>query len=55
MTDNQRFEKWEKWLDALYKDVQNLLVGRHVYEQVRKVIQNNPYLHEPSSFYDMMG
>jgi hypothetical protein len=55
MTDGQRFEQWEKWLDAIYKDVQNLVIGRYVYEQVRKVIQNNPRLHQPSSFYDMIG
>jgi hypothetical protein len=55
MTDSQRFEQWEEWLDAIYKDVQNLIVGHHVYEQVRKVIQGNAHLHQPSSFYDMMG
>jgi hypothetical protein len=54
MTDEKRFEQWEKWLDAIYKDVQNLVVVHHVYEQVRKIVQNNPRLHQPSSFYDMM-
>ena len=54
MTDEKRFEQWNKWLDAIYEGVQNLVVVHHVYEQVRKIVQNNPRLHQPSSFYDMM-
>jgi len=53
VTDNQQFRRWEKWLDAIYRDVQNLVIGHHVFEEVRKIVQANPRLHKPSSFYDL--
>ena len=54
MTEDQLFQLWDGWLDRIYKDVQNLVIGRHVYTEVQKIVQNNPRLHKPSSFYDLM-
>ncbi len=53
MTDDQQFRRWDKSLDAIYRDVKNLVIGRYVYEEVRKIVLANPRLHKPSSFYDL--
>ena len=31
------------------------MIKRHVYRKVRTIIQRNPHLHKPRSFYDFMG
>jgi len=53
MTEDQHFRRWDQWLDAIYADVQNLVIGHHVFEEVRKIVQANPRLQKPSSFYDL--
>jgi len=53
MTEDQQFRRWYGWLDAIYSDVQNLVIGHHVNEEVRKIVQDNPRLQKPSSFYDL--
>jgi hypothetical protein len=55
MTEDRRFRQWDKWLDAIYEDVSHLVIGRHIYEEVRKIIASNARLHQPSSFYDLMA
>jgi hypothetical protein len=54
-TDEQLLRQWDRWLDVIYEDFQGLVIRRHVYEEVRTIIQRNPQLHRPSSFYDFMG
>ena len=54
MTDDEQFTEWDKWLEHVGKYVENLVIGRHVYEEVRALVRENPSLHKPSSFYDLM-
>ncbi len=55
MTDDQVFEKWDKWVDAIHKDVQWLLILRHIFWNVQDIIQANPRIQKPSTFYQWMG
>ncbi len=47
--------QWDRQLDLIYEDFRGLVIRRHVYKKVRTIIQRNPHLHKPSSFYDFMG
>lgn len=47
MTDDEQFAEWHKWLEQVRKDVENLVIGRHVYEEVRALVRENPSLHKP--------
>ncbi|PJB21427.1 MAG: hypothetical protein CO114_05370 [Euryarchaeota archaeon CG_4_9_14_3_um_filter_38_12] len=55
MSHDTQFEKWNKWLDTIYSDVQGLLVNRYIYQEVQKIIQANPKIQVESSFYEWMG
>jgi hypothetical protein len=55
MTDDETFERWDGWLEKIYKDSQDLLVLRHVFWEVQEIIKANPRIHKPSSFYKWMG
>lgn len=54
MSYDTQFEKWNKWLDAIYNDVQGLLVDRYIYQEVQKIIRANPKIQVESSFYEWM-
>jgi hypothetical protein len=54
MTDDEHFGEWDLWLDRVRKDIENVVIGRHVYEEVEALVRENPSLHQPSSFYDLM-
>ncbi len=42
-------------MDEIHTDIENLLVIRFVFRGVRSIIQANPRLDQPSSFYSWMG
>jgi hypothetical protein len=48
-------KQWDRWLDLIYEDFRGLVIRRRVYEEVRTIIQSNPRINKPSSFYDFMG
>lgn len=55
MTEEKQFKQWDKWLGSIYEDVQSLVIGRHVYREVARIIADNPKIQKPSSFYELMG
>jgi hypothetical protein len=54
LTSDEQFKEWDGWLELISKDIQNLVIGRHVFQRVRQIVQENARLHQPSSFYDLM-
>jgi len=54
MTDDQLFEKWNKWLDSIHNDVRELLVQCEIFSEVRDIYQANPQIHDSTEFYDWM-
>ncbi len=52
---DQHFAKWNNWLETIDNDVTDLSVSRHIFWEVQKIIEANPKIHLPSSFYQWMG
>ena len=54
---NHQLEKWEKWLDALYKDFAEVFFNRHIFWEVQAIIRNNPNLenYKPNWFNVFLG
>lgn len=56
LSDEQRFERLNGWLDVLQKEVRQLRVDQHIFWEVQKIIQANPRINKlGSSFYHWMG
>ncbi len=55
ISDEQRFAQWRSWLRIIAKDVQDLVIGRHIFWEVQGIIKANPKIQKPSSFYGWMG
>ncbi len=49
------FSEWDGWLETIKSDVTNLSVYRHVFWEVQNIIEANPKIQLPSTFYDWMG
>ena len=43
------------WLDVLKSEVQSLVIDRHVFWEVQRIIQNNKRIQIGSTFYGWMG
>ena len=50
----QKLEKWDRWLDAILKEAQYLVLYQFVYRDLQSTINNNKDLQKPSLFYDFM-
>lgn len=50
----QKLEKWDRWLDAILKEAQYLVLYQFVYRDLQSTIDNNKDLQKPSLFYDFM-
>jgi len=48
------YKRWKRWLKQIQEDITNLSVHRHIYNEVAKIIKENPRLQVASSFYDWM-
>lgn len=56
MNEETRFKEWCLWLRKIHEDeLLNLLVHRHIYQEIRNIVKTNPNLHKPSPFYDWMA
>ncbi len=52
---DNRFNKWNKWLDIIYLEIRSLSVNRNIFWEVQNIIKNNPKIQKPSSFYEFLG
>ena len=50
----QRYNKWKKWLEIIEKEVTDLHRYQHIFDEVQKIIKNNPSIQKPSSFYEFL-
>ena len=55
MNKDQKFAKWQKWLDRIFEDIQGILINRHVFWEVQEIIRSNKKIHIGSIFYQWMG
>jgi hypothetical protein len=49
--NNELYKKWNGWLDVLGNEVINLYTQRHIYNEVRKILEENPKVQEPDDFF----
>jgi hypothetical protein len=49
--NQSKYEKWVRWFDAVRPDVKFLCYSRHIYLEVQRMVELNPNLHAPSSFW----
>ena len=52
---DSRFDKWNKWLDSIYREITNLSRYRNIFWEVQGIIENNPRIQMQSSFYEFLG
>lgn len=55
MTHNELFKQWDEWLKIIYTDIQELVIRRHIFWEVQKIIRANHRIQKSSSFYTWMG
>jgi len=53
--EDEAFQKWTEWIDAIHRDVTDLVIGRHIFWEVQGIIRANPRIQKPSSFYGWLG
>jgi len=51
----QRFEKWNNWLDNIDNDVCLLSSNRSIFREIQKIVDNNPQIQTPNLFYSFLG
>ena len=49
-----RLAKWLRWFDVIKVEVQDLVIAKHMFNEVQSMIRSNPKLHHHSSFYDYL-
>ena len=52
---DQRFEKWEKWLETIRAEVMDLVRSKHIFWKLGDIVKNNPKIQKPNSFYKFAG
>ena len=52
---NQKFEKWEKWLETIRVEVTDLVRSKHIFWKLGDIVKNNPKIQKPNSFYKFAG
>ena len=50
-----KYSKWERWLNNIYSEITSLSVIRHIFLEVQKIIKDNPEIQKPSVFYEFIG
>jgi hypothetical protein len=44
------YKKWDEWLDVLGNQIIDLYTQRHIYKQVRQILEENPKVQQPDDF-----
>jgi hypothetical protein len=53
--NDQLIDKWNRWIKIIYKDLQGLLIMRHIFWEVQEIIKRNDRIQKRSTFYKWMG
>ena len=51
---DQKFEKWERWLDKIYDQIVDLVTTQCIYSKVWDIVDWNPKIQKPNSFYKFL-
>lgn len=55
MDEDALYELWNEWLSTILTDVRGLLINRHIFQEVQRIIRSNAKIQLESSFYEWMG
>ena len=50
-----KLTKWLKWMKVIHDDIQQLVMAKHEFSEIRELINNNSKLHKPNSFYSYLS
>ena len=50
-----KFIKWEKWIDVIYKEIIELSSARYIFNEVQEIIKSNESIQKPSAFYNFLA
>jgi hypothetical protein len=53
--ESSRVKKWNRWFDAIKNDLVTLHYYRMIYRNVCSMVDANPAIQKPSSFYVLLG
>ena len=51
-TQNKVFNKWNEWLELIYNEVTTLFINRYFFQEVQKMLKNNPKTNKPNHFHN---
>lgn len=49
--NDELYKKWDGWIDILGNQVIDLYTQRHIYKEVRKILEQNPNVQQPDDFF----
>ena len=50
----ERFKKWNGWLDIIYSDMTNLLTDKEMFGEVQEIVKNNQSIQRSSLFHSFL-
>lgn len=48
-----KYQKWVRWIETICADVGNLCQQKHIFLEVKAIIDENPNIHHESAFYEL--
>lgn len=51
---DEKFKKWDKWLDTIYQEVWKLVANQDSFSKVWSIVDQNPKIQKPNSFYEFL-
>jgi len=54
-TQNKVFNKWNEWLELIYNEVTTLFINRYFFQEVQKMLKNNPKTNKPNHFHNFFA
>lgn len=52
---SNQIKKWVRWIDSIQKEVQELVIAKYMFSEVRNMIISNPALQDSNSYYDYLA
>ena len=52
---DQKFAKWDGWLDEIYEEVVRLVERQQIFGEIQDIIKANPEIQEPNAFYRFLA
>ena len=55
MTDAERFKQWGEWIMMIHSEVEEAVIRRVIFVEIRQMIDRNPRIQRHSAFYEWMA